>query len=133
MRAFHGSPVPPINHSQLKGNAMSFFISDAWAEAAPAAAGQPDLFGTLMPFAILFVVFYFLLIRPQQKRAKEHRKMIDNLAKGDEIVTAGGLVGKVVELGDNFIEMEVADNVRVKIQRPMLASVLPKGTIKGGL
>lgn len=111
---------------------MSFFISDAWAEAAPAAQ-QPDVFGAILPFAILFVVFYFLLIRPQQKRAKEHRKMIDNLAKGDEIVTAGGLVGKVVDLGDNFIEMEVADNVRVKVQRPMLASVLPKGTIKGGL
>lgn len=111
---------------------MSFFISDAWAEAAP-AAGQPDMFSALLPFIILFVVFYFLLIRPQQKRAKEHRNMVQNIAKGDEIVTAGGLVGKVVELGDNFIEMEVADNVRVKIQRPMLASVLPKGTIKGGL
>jgi preprotein translocase subunit YajC len=112
---------------------MSFFISDAWAEAAPAAAQQPDLFSALMPFAILFVVFYFLLIRPQQKRAKEHRKLIDNLAKGDEVVTGGGLVGKVVDLGDNFIEVEVADNVRVKVQRQMLASVLPKGTIKGGL
>ena len=112
---------------------MSFFISDAWAEAAPAAAQQPDLLGALMPFAILFVVFYFLLIRPQQKRAKEHRKLIDNLAKGDEVVTGGGLVGKVVDLGDNFIEVEVADNVRVKVQRQMLASVLPKGTIKGGL
>jgi preprotein translocase subunit YajC len=87
----------------------------------------------LAPFAILFVVFYFLLIRPQQKRAKEHRKLIENLAKGDEVVTGGGLVGKVVDLGDNFIEVEVADNVRVKVQRQMLASVLPKGTIKGGL
>lgn len=111
---------------------MSFFISDAWAEAAP-AAGQPDMFGALLPFIILFVVFYFLLIRPQQKRAKEHRKMIENIAKGDEVVTGGGLVGKVVDLGDNFIEVEVADNVHVKIQRQMLASVLPKGTIKGGL
>ncbi len=111
---------------------MSFFISDAWAEAAP-AAGQPDLFSALLPFIILFVVFYFLLIRPQQKRAKEHRKMIDNVAKGDEVVTGGGLVGKVVDLGDNFIEVEVADNIHVKVQRQMLASVLPKGTIKGGL
>lgn len=111
---------------------MSFFISDAWAEAAP-AAGQPDLFGALLPFIILFVVFYFLLIRPQQKRAKEHRNMVANVAKGDEVVTGGGLVGKVVDLGDNFIEVEVADNVHVKIQRQMLASVLPKGTIKGGL
>ncbi|GAB4301459.1 MAG: hypothetical protein Kow0096_22280 [Thiohalomonadaceae bacterium] len=84
-------------------------------------------------FAIMFVVFYFLLIRPQQKRAKEHRAMVENLAKGDEVVTGGGLVGKVTDLGDNFIEVEVADNVRVKVQRQMLASVLPKGTIKGGL
>jgi preprotein translocase subunit YajC len=111
---------------------MSFFISDAWAEAAPVAQ-QADPIGMLAPFAILFVVFYFLLIRPQQKRAKEHRKLIENLAKGDEVVTGGGLVGKVVDLGDNFIEVEVADNVRVKVQRQMLASVLPKGTIKGGL
>ncbi|WP_420824450.1 preprotein translocase subunit YajC [Sulfurivermis fontis] len=84
-------------------------------------------------FAIMFVVFYFLLIRPQQKRAKEHRTMVENLAKGDEVVTGGGLVGKVTDLGDNFIEVEVADNVRVKVQRQMLASVLPKGTIKSGL
>lgn len=111
---------------------MSFFISDAWAEAAPAAQ-QPDLLGALLPFIILFVVFYFLLIRPQQKRAKEHRAMVQNLAKGDEVVTGGGLVGRVTDLGDNFIEVEVADNVRVKVQRQTLASVLPKGTLKGGL
>ncbi|MFA5627293.1 MAG: preprotein translocase subunit YajC [Thiohalomonadaceae bacterium] len=111
---------------------MSFFIADAWADAAP-AAGSPDMLGALAPFAILFVVFYFLLIRPQQKRAKEHRAMIEKLAKGDEVITGGGLAGKVTELGDNFIEVEVADNVRVKVQRQMLTSVLPKGTIKGGL
>lgn len=111
---------------------MSFFIADAWADTAP-AAGSPDMLGALAPFAILFVVFYFLLIRPQQKRAKEHRAMIEKLAKGDEVITGGGLAGKVTELGDNFIEVEVADNVRVKVQRQMLTSVLPKGTIKGGL
>lgn len=111
---------------------MSFFIADAWAEAAPAAQ-QPSMLEALLPFAILFVVFYFLLIRPQQKRAKEHRKMVDSLAKGDEVVTSGGLLGKVVDLGENFIELELADNVRVRVQRQMLASVMPKGTIKGGL
>nr|WP_127476143.1 preprotein translocase subunit YajC [Sulfurivermis fontis] len=112
---------------------MSFFISDAWAEAVPAAAQQGSPWDVLPMFAIMFVVFYFLLIRPQQKRAKEHRTMVENLAKGDEVVTGGGLVGKVTDLGDNFIEVEVADNVRVKVQRQMLASVLPKGTIKSGL
>ena len=112
---------------------MSFFISDAWAEAAPAAAQQPDMLNALLPFIALFAVFYFLLIRPQQKRAKEHKKLLDNLAKGDEVVTSGGVVGKVTDLGDNFIEVEVADNVRVKVQRAMIAGVLPKGTIKAGL
>ncbi len=112
---------------------MSFFISDAWAEAAAPVAQQPDMLNALLPFAALFAVFYFLLIRPQQKRAKEHKRMVEALAKGDEVVTTGGLVGKVTDLGENFIEVEVADNVRVKIQRAMLAGVLPKGTIKAGL
>ncbi len=112
---------------------MSFLISDAWADAAPAAAQQPELLSALMPFAILFVVFYFLLIRPQQRKAKEHKKMLDALGKGDEVITNGGLVGKVTDLGENFVEVEVSDNVRVKVQRGALASVLPKGTIKGGL
>jgi preprotein translocase subunit YajC len=111
---------------------MSFFIADAWADAAP-AAGQSDMLSALAPFAILFIVFYFLLIRPQQKRAKEHRSMVENLAKGDEVVTSGGLVGRVVDLGDNFIEVEIADNVRVRVQRQMLTGVLPKGSLKGKL
>ncbi len=112
---------------------MSFFISDALAAAGPAAAQQPDMLTSLLPIAVLFAVFYFLLIRPQQKRTKEHKRMLDSLAKGDEVITSGGLVGKVTDLGDNFVEVEVADNVRLKVQRPALASVLPKGTIKGGL
>jgi len=109
---------------------MSFFISDAFAQAAPAAAEQPGLLSALLPFVVLFVVFYFLLIRPQQKRAKEHKKMVDSLGKGDEVVTQGGLVGKVTDLGENFIEVEVADEVKVKIQRGSVAAVLPKGTLK---
>ena len=114
---------------------MSFFISDAWADAAPAAAanaGAPGMEQFLF-LGVLFAVFYFLLIRPQQKRAKEHKRMLESLGKGDEVVTAGGVVGKVTDLGENFIEVEVADNVRVKVQRAMLAGVLPKGTIKAGL
>ncbi len=110
---------------------MSFFISDAWAEAAPAAAQQqPDLLSAMFPFIILFIVFYFLLIRPQSKRAKEHKQMIEALKKGDEIVTAGGLMGKVIEVGDNFVELELADNIQVKLERASVAKVMPKGTIK---
>jgi preprotein translocase subunit YajC len=108
---------------------MSFFISDAFAQAAPAAE-QPSIIGALLPFVVLFVVFYFLLIRPQQKRAKEHKKMVDTLAKGDEVITQGGLVGRVTELGENFVEVEIADEVKVKMQRGAIATVLPKGTIK---
>jgi preprotein translocase subunit YajC len=109
---------------------MSFFISDAYAEAAPAAAAQPDLLGALFPFIILFVVFYFLLIRPQSKRAKEHKNMVAALGKGDEVVTNGGLLGKVTEVGENFIMLELAENVQVKLERASVAKVMPKGTIK---
>lgn len=109
---------------------MSFFISDAYAEAAPAAAQQPDLLGALFPFFILFAVFYFLLIRPQAKRAKEHKNMVAELGKGDEVVTNGGLFGKIIEVGDNSITLELAENVEVKLERAAVAKVMPKGTIK---
>lgn len=109
---------------------MSFFISDAFAEAAPAAAQQPSMIEALLPFAILFIVFYFLLIRPQSKRAKEHKVMVESLGKGDEAVTSGGVLGKITEVGENFVELEIAENVRVKVQRQMIATVMPKGTIK---
>jgi preprotein translocase subunit YajC len=109
---------------------MSFFISDAMAEAAPAAAQQPSLLEALFPFIILFIVFYFLLIRPQSKRAKEHKKMVEALAKGDEVITQGGVYAKIVEVGEEAVTVEVADNVQVKLQRGAVASVLPKGTIK---
>lgn len=111
---------------------MSFFISDAMAEAAPAAAGgaQPGLLEALFPFIILFIVFYFLLIRPQSKRAKEHKKMVAALSKGDEVLTQGGIYGKIVEVAETYIEVEIAENVQVKVQREAVASALPKGTIK---
>lgn len=109
---------------------MSFFISDAFAQAAAPAQQQPNLFEALLPFIILFVVFYFLLIRPQSKRAKEHRKMVEALAKGDEVVTQGGVLGKVLEVGENFLVVEVAENVQLKIQRQSVASLMPKGTFK---
>lgn len=108
---------------------MSFFISDAMAEGAAAApAGADSLLG-LLPFVILFVIFYFFLIRPQSKRVKEHKKMVEALGKGDEVITNGGLLGKVVEIGDEFITLEVAKNIQVKIQRSFVSNVMPKGTV----
>ena len=109
---------------------MSFFISEAIAEAAPAAAQQPSMLEALLPFAILFAVFYFLLIRPQSKRAKAHKALVASMGKGDEVVTNGGILGKIVELGDNFILVEVADNLQMKIQRDAIANLMPKGTFK---
>lgn len=108
---------------------MSFFISDALAQAAPAAQ-QQDPFWGLVPFIILFAVFYFLIIRPQTKRAKEHRKMVGALAKGDEVVTNGGLLGKITDVNDDFLTVELAQGVQVRLQRQAVASLLPKGTLK---
>lgn len=108
---------------------MSFFISDAMAEAAPAAQ-QPDVMSQLIFFIGIFVIFYFLLIRPQQKRAKEHRNLVAGLSKGDEVVTNGGLVGRVTEVGDEYINLELADNLEVKLQKQSVVNVLPKGTLK---
>ena len=106
----------------------NFLISDAHAQAAGAPPG-----GGLSQIAILVVfvvVFYFLLIRPQQKKQKEHRQMIDALAVGTEVVTSGGVLGKVTDLGDQFVTVEIADGVKVKIQRHSIAAVLPKDTLK---
>lgn len=109
---------------------MSFFISDAMAEAAPAAAQQPGLLEAMFPFIILFIVFYFLLIRPQSKRAKEHKKMVEALSKGDEVLTQGGIYGRITEVGESHVVVELAENVEVKLQREAVSSALPKGTIK---
>lgn len=108
---------------------MSFLISDALAEA-PAVAQQGDpLIGLLFPIGLV-VLLYFLMIRPQIKRQKEHKKMVDALAKGDEVVTMGGIAGRIVDLGENFAQLEVADGVNVKIRRQSVEAVLPKGSIK---
>jgi preprotein translocase subunit YajC len=107
---------------------MNFFISDALA-ASPEPQGDP-LMGFL-PLIVIFIVFYFLLIRPQSKKAKEHREMVAALAKGDEVVTNGGLLGRISKVGDNFIELDVAEGMTVKVQRQAVASLMPKGTIKG--
>lgn len=109
---------------------MNFFISDAMAQAG---GGQANPLISLLPIVLLFVVFYFLLIRPQSKRAKEHRSMVDALKKGDEVVTGGGVLGRVTDVGDNFIQVEVADGVQLKVQKQSVASLMPKGTVKGDL
>lgn len=109
---------------------MSFFISDALAEGAATAQQQPGMLEALFPFIILFVVFYFLLIRPQQKRAKEHKAMAEGLQKGEEIVTNGGLLGKVTSVDEEYVKVELSEGVEITMQRQAVASVLPKGTIK---
>ena len=106
---------------------MGFLIQDAFAQDATAASG-PWL--SMLPLVIIFVVFYFLLIRPQQKRQKEHKDMVSRMAAGDEIVTAGGVLGKVTDVGDSFVHVEIADGVRIKVQRHTIGAVVPKGTMK---
>ncbi len=114
------------------------FISSAFAQTAPAAAapGGLDSFfsgsglGQMLPLVLMFVVLYFVMIRPQMKKQKEHRSMVEALAKGDEIVSAGGMLGKVSKLGDSYLGLEIANGVEVQIQRSAVVQVLPKGTIK---
>ena len=106
---------------------LDFLISPAFAQQQ---AQQPNAFVSLMPLILLVVIFYFLLIRPQSKRNKEHKQMLTQLSVGDEVIVSGGLAGKVVALGENFISVEVADKVEVKVQRQSVGSVLPKGTLK---
>ena len=109
---------------------MSFFISDALAEAAPAAAGSPDPLASLILPIGLVVLFYFFLIRPQSKRHKEHKAMISELQKGEEIVTTGGVLGKVTNIGENFITLEISKDVSINIQKNAVQSIMPKGTMK---
>jgi len=106
---------------------MSFFISDAMAQSG---AGPQGGLMAFLPMILLFVVFYFLLIRPQQKRQKQHKQMIAAVAKGDEIVTMGGLLGKVTDVNDNFLTLEIAKGTNVKVQRSLVQALMPKGTIK---
>ena len=110
------------------------FISSAFAQTAPAAAAaggdmQSSLMG-MLPLVLMFVVLYFVMIRPQMKKAKEHKSMVESLAKGDEVVTAGGVLGKVSKLGDSFLGLEIANGVEIQIQRSAVVQVLPKGSIK---
>ena len=111
---------------------LDLLISPAYAQAAGQAA-PGGLFGgglSLLFPIVLIAVMYFLMIRPQMKRAKEHRAMLEKLSKGDEVITNGGIAGTVTDIGDNFITIEIADNVRVRVQKGAVGNVLPKGTLK---
>lgn len=106
---------------------MDFLIASAYAQDAAPQGGSLMSF---LPLIIIFVIFYFLLIRPQMKRAKEHRALVAGLSKGDEVVTNGGLLGKIRDVGDTFLTVELAENVEIKLQKHAVASVMPKGTVK---
>jgi preprotein translocase subunit YajC len=110
------------------------FISQAYAQAAPAPAAAPESFlgslGSMLPLLLMFVVLYFVMIRPQMKRQKEHKAMIDALAKGDEVVAGGGLIGRVAKIGETYVHVEVASGVELQVQRSAIVQVLPKGTFK---
>jgi preprotein translocase subunit YajC len=110
------------------------FISEAFAQAAPAATGSADsMFGSLggmLPILLMFAVLYFVMIRPQMKRQKEHKAMVDALAKGDEVVIAGGVLGRISKIGESYVHVEVAPNVELQVQRGAVLQVLPKGTFK---
>jgi preprotein translocase subunit YajC len=110
---------------------MEFLISSAMAQD-PAAQQAPGLLGSLLPLILIVVIFWFLLIRPQMKRNKQHRELVENLSVGDEVVTAGGMLGKITEVGDSFISLELADEVVIKVQKHSVAQVVPKGTIESG-
>jgi preprotein translocase subunit YajC len=105
------------------------FISNAYAEGVTPASQDGGLM-QFLPLIALLAVFYFLILRPQQKRAKEHKALMEALQKGDEVVTVGGILGKVTKVGEDNVGVEIADNVVVQVQKPAIQNVLPKGTIK---
>ena len=104
-------------------------ISNAYAQAAGATDPTGGLMG-ILPLILMFVVLWFLMIRPQMKRAKEHKALVEGLSKGDEVVTQGGIAGRIAEVGDNFLHIEIAPNTNVLVQKAAVATVLPKGTLK---
>ena len=104
------------------------FINNAWAQAAGGSAGGG--FESMLLIGAMFAVLYFLMIRPQMKRAKEHKALVDGLQKGDEVVTAGGILGRISKVGETHVGLEIAPNVEIQVQRAAVQTVLPKGTLK---
>ena len=127
-----GADRKPCWDHYLRDKLMNLPMSFVIAQAAPAAGAAPaaNPLMTFLPLILLFVVFYFLMIRPQMKRQKEHRNMVSALSKGDEVVTNGGIAGRVDEVGESFITVEIAPNVKIKLQKGAVQQVLPKGTLK---
>jgi len=125
---FAGPQAPALTRAKAATGGTSVLISSAYAQAAGGTAGTD--FMAFLPMVAIFVVFYFLLIRPQQKRAKETKTMLEALQKGDEVVSAGGIVGKISKLTDSYATVEVAPGVEMTIQRTAISLLLPKGTIK---
>ena len=119
----------------MPGSTKEFqvFMSEAFAQAAPAAASATDSpfgsLGSMLPLVLMFVVLYFVMIRPQMKRQKEAKAMIDALAKGDEVVTTGGMLGKISNIGESYLTVEIATGVEIQVQRGAVVQVLPKGTV----
>jgi len=109
---------------------MSFLISDAMAAAAAPAGQAEGSFFSLFMIAAIFILFYFMLIRPQNKRAKEHRDMIGKLQKGDEVVTSGGIIAKVSSIDEQYVKVSIAEGIEISLQRSAVSAVLPKGTLK---
>jgi preprotein translocase subunit YajC len=107
---------------------MNALIPDAWAQAAP--AGPTGQLAPLLMMVVFIVIFYFLLIRPQQRKSKEHQALLSKLSTGDEVVTTGGILGRVIDVGDSFITLEVAEGIRLKVQKFQVAQLMPKGTLK---
>jgi len=108
---------------------MSIFFENAWAQDS---ASMGDSFLGFLPLIIIFVVFYYLLIRPQSKKQKEHRETISSLEVGNEVVTAGGVLGKIKEINDQYVQLQISENVIIKVQRHTIGALMPKGTIKKG-
>lgn len=111
-------------------NPLDVLIPAAHAQAAGAAPAAPGMMSTLLFPIILVAIMYFLMIRPQMKRQKEHRAMLDKLSRGDEVITSGGIAGTISDIGEAFITVEVANGVQLRVQRAAIANVLPKGTLK---
>jgi preprotein translocase subunit YajC len=109
---------------------MSLLISDAYAQSAPSTSPLGGGYSQIIILVVFVAVFYFLLIRPQQKRVKDQQAMLSRLASGDEVVTTGGILGRITEVGDNFITLEIAEGVRVKVQKAQVTQLMPKGTLK---
>ncbi|MGH8478337.1 MAG: preprotein translocase subunit YajC [Gammaproteobacteria bacterium] len=112
---------------------MEFLIADAYAQGSGAGGGGLAAFVEMLPIVFLLGLIYLMLIRPQSKRAKEQKKMLESLTRGDEVVTSGGLLGKIMDVGDNFVLIDLGGDIKVKVQRQAISNTVPKGTVKSPL